>query len=198
MTEIALIERLRAAVERLPAGLRDHVLRVEKEALRLAALHGLDTERLRIAALAHDLARAEDGPALIELARRYEVEADEVERASPILLHGPVGARMLERDYGYADPEVMAAIAAHTTARPGMSLLEKALFVADKIEDDKVRRKPGLAEVRALADTDLDAAMLRFLALHLVEAAERSWQVHPRALAARNELLAARQRMGNR
>jgi hypothetical protein len=39
--------------------------------------------------------------------------------------------------------------------------------------------------------------MLRFLDLHLIEAVERGWQVHPRALEARNELLAARERMGN-
>jgi predicted HD superfamily hydrolase involved in NAD metabolism len=197
MTEPALIEKLRAAVELLPAGLRDHVLRVEDEAMRLASIHGLDAGRLRIAALAHDLARAEDGPALLGLARRYGLEADEVERASPILIHGPVSARMLERDYGYADPEVLAAIAAHTTGRPRMSLREKALFVADKIEHDKVSRKPALAKVRELAGTDLDAAMLAFLDLHLIEAVERRWQVHPRALAARNELLTRPQRMEN-
>jgi predicted HD superfamily hydrolase involved in NAD metabolism len=197
MTDEILVERLRRAVEALPSGLRDHVLRVEEEAVRLATLHGLDAERLTIAALAHDLARAADDATLIELAQRYCVPADEVERASPILLHGPVGARMLERDYGYADAEVGSAIAAHTTGRAGMSMLEKALFVADKIEHDKVSRKPALAEVRALADTDLDAAMLRFLDLHLIEAVERGWQVHPRALGARNALLAARQRMEN-
>jgi HD superfamily phosphohydrolase YqeK len=72
-----------------------------------------------------------------------------------------------------------------------MSRLEKALFVADKIEHDKVARKPGLAEVRGLAERDLDAAMLRYLDLHLVEAVERRWQVHPRSVAARNQLLAA-------
>jgi HD superfamily phosphohydrolase YqeK len=105
-------------------------------------------------------------------------------------LHGPLAARALEREYGYKEPEVLAAVAAHTTARPGMSRLERALFIADKIEHDKVARKPALAEVRELANRDLDAAMLRFLDLHLIEAVERRWQVHPRTLAARNELLA--------
>jgi HD superfamily phosphohydrolase YqeK len=71
-----------------------------------------------------------------------------------------------------------------------MSVFEKALFVADKIEHDKVARKPGLAEVRELAEHDLEAATLRFLDLHLIEAVERCWQVHPRTVEARNELLA--------
>ncbi|HXH20825.1 MAG TPA: bis(5'-nucleosyl)-tetraphosphatase (symmetrical) YqeK [Dehalococcoidia bacterium] len=190
MSADSLVQRLRKAVEALPQGLREHVLEVEAEAVRLARLHGLDAERLRIAALGHDIARAQSDDRLLALARSHGVPADEVERASPILLHGPIGARLLEGEYGYGDPEVLAAVAAHTTARPGMSALEKALFIADKIEQEKVSRKPALAAVRALAESDLDAAMLRFLDLHLIEAVERRWQVHPRTVAARNELLA--------
>jgi predicted HD superfamily hydrolase involved in NAD metabolism len=186
-----LVASLREAVDKLPDGLRDHVLRVEEEGLRLAGHWSLDRERMRIAALAHDLARAEPVSRLIELAGAYSVEVDDVERASPILVHGPIGARMLAKDYEFDDAEVLNAVAAHTTARPGMSDFEKALFIADKIEHDKVARKPGLAEVRKLADSDLDAAMLRFLDLHLIEAVERRWQLHPRTVAARNELLAA-------
>src|SRR3989337_1578652 len=41
--------RLRDAVEALPMGLRDHVLRVAAEAVRLADRHGVDRERGRIA-----------------------------------------------------------------------------------------------------------------------------------------------------
>jgi predicted HD superfamily hydrolase involved in NAD metabolism len=191
-----LLQRLHDAVSRLPDGLHEHVLRVEEEAARLAKLHGLDGERVRIAVLGHDLARAEPDQRLLELAAQYGVEANTIEQASPVLVHGPVGARMLARDYGYDDAEVLGAVASHTTARPGMTKLEKALFIADKIEHDKIARKPGLAEVRRLADTDLDAAMLRFLDLHLIEAVERGWQLHPSSVAARNELL-GRQRMGN-
>jgi len=185
-----LVSRLRAGLERLPQGLREHVLRVEQEALRLAQVHRLDAERLRVAALGHDLARAEPPSELQRLAAEYGIVADAVQAASPILLHAPVSARLLQREYACDDAEVLAAVAAHTTARPGMGRLEKALFLADKIEHDKVRRKPALAEVRALAESDLDAALLRFLDLHLLEAVERRWQLHPDSVAARNELLA--------
>jgi predicted HD superfamily hydrolase involved in NAD metabolism len=186
-----LVSRLRKAVATLPQGLREHVLRVEEEALRLARLHRLDGERLRIAALGHDLARAEPPAQLLRLAAAYGIDPDAVQAASPILLHGPVSARILQRDYACDDAEVLAAVAAHTTARPGMGPLEKALFLADKTEHDKVDRKPALAEVRALAESDLDAALLRFLDLHLLEAVERRWQLHPDSVAARNALLAS-------
>ncbi len=183
---------MREAVDRLPDGLREHVLRVETEAVRLAGLHGIDAGRLRIAALGHDLARGGPEGGLLELARGVGLEPGEVERASPILVHGPVAARMLRRDYGLDDDEVLSAVAVHTTARCGMTALEKALFIADKVESHKLARKPALAEVRALANTDLDASLLRFLDLHLVEAAERGWLLHPNSVAARNELLLRR------
>ena len=41
---------------------------------------------------------------------------------------------MAEHKYGITDPEVLSAIACHTTGKPAMSLLDKILYVADYIE----------------------------------------------------------------
>ena len=63
------------------------------------------------------------------------------------------------------------------------------LFVADKIDGNKIFRSPELAEVRDLALSSLDEAVLRYLDFNLEEAVRRRWQVHPRSLEARNELI---------
>ncbi|HWO73914.1 MAG TPA: bis(5'-nucleosyl)-tetraphosphatase (symmetrical) YqeK [Dehalococcoidia bacterium] len=181
--------RLRRAVAQLPHGLRDHVLRVEQEALRLAELHGLDAARIRIAALGHDLVRHKRGPELLRLAAEYALEPDEVEREAPILVHGPVAARILRRDYALADEEVLAGIDCHTTGRAGMTALEKALFVADKVEPEKRAGQPALEAARDAAASDLDAAMLLYLDFYLGEAVRRRHLLHPRTLEARNELI---------
>src|SRR3990172_7348793 len=94
-----VVRRLRQAVEAMPEGLREHVLRVEQEALALAAAHGVDLERARVAALGHDLARAASEDELLALARGWGIEPDDVERGAPILLHGPLGARILRKHY---------------------------------------------------------------------------------------------------
>ena len=193
MTELE--ERLRAAVAELPDGLRKHIQRVEKEAVGFAALHGVDEERARLAALGHDLVRHKKGPELLDLAAAYSLTPDAVERASPILVHGPIAAAMLARDYGVEDAELLAGIDCHTTARAGMSLLEQVLFVADKVEPHKLAREPLLAEVKRLARDDLDAAVLRYLDYNLKQAVKRGWQVHARSLEARNELI---ERIGHR
>ncbi len=184
-----LLSRLREAVEALPGGLRDHVLRVEAEAERLARLHDVDVERSRLAALGHDLGRHKDGAELLRLAANYGLEPDGVEAAAPILVHGPVAARMLERDFGLADGEVVAGVGSHTTARAAMGRVEKVLFVADKIEPEKLERNPEWRQVYDLAQRDLDAAVLRYLDLQLEQAVRRGWLVHPRSLEARNQLL---------
>jgi predicted HD superfamily hydrolase involved in NAD metabolism len=178
------------AIAELPDGLRRHIHRVEDEAVRFASLHDVDEQRARISALGHDLVRHLKGQELLSLAAEYGLAPDEVERASPILVHGPVAAAILRRDYGLDDVEVLAGIDCHTTARAGMSKLEQVLFVADKVEPRKLEREPELGDVKRLARDDLDAAVLRYLDLNLQEAIRRGWQVHHRTLEARNELIA--------
>ena len=190
MTVVSELEtKLRAAVEALPPGLRDHVLRVEVEAIRLAERYGVDKERSRIAVLGHDLVRHKSDRELLDLATEYDLRPDSVEQAMPILIHGPVATRMLLRDYAFDDPEILAGIDCHTTARAGMSLLEKVLFIADKIEPHKLIRSPAWQEVRDLSKHDLDRALLRFIDLRIEESLKERLPIHPRSVDARNELL---------
>jgi predicted HD superfamily hydrolase involved in NAD metabolism len=189
----AQVEAVREAVSRLPRGLAEHVERGAAEADRLAAgFKELDRERVDLAAWGHDIARALSARELLARARGFGLEISSVEEEAPILLHGPVGAEILRREYGIDDPEVLAAARFHSTGRAGMSLLEKVIFVADKIEPGKVRAKPALARVRELADRDLDAAILEYLDQMLMVASEENWPLHPQAIAARNERLLAR------
>lgn len=182
-------DRLRQAVSELPEGLRDHVLRVEAESRWLAERHGVDVDRVRLAALGHDLVRHLRGPELLRLASRYGLTPDPIETAVPILVHGPVAARILTRDYALDDEEVVAGIDCHTTARAGMTPLEQVLFVADKVEPDKLAHDDALAEVREMAWRDLDAGVLRYLDHYLTRAVRFGMELHPRTLEARNQLL---------
>ena len=190
MTNLTDLEsKLRTAIEVLPEGLRNHILRVEAESLALASLHGVDEQRAAVSALGHDLVRHLKGPDLLAMALQYGLTPDAIETASPILVHGPVAARILEHDYGFHDAEVLAGIDCHTTARAGMTALEQVLFVADKVEPHKLAREVELAEVKSLARDDLRAGVLRYLDLNLETSIRKGWQVHPRSLEARNELL---------
>jgi predicted HD superfamily hydrolase involved in NAD metabolism len=185
-------ELLRAALTKVPAGLAEHVLRVTDEAVRLADVHGVDREAAKIAALGHDLLRAMSGERLLSICADQNYAADPVDLMEPILLHGPLAVPILREQHGVLDADVLGAVAAHTTARPGMSRLQKLIFVADKIEPHKMGGRPPVIRVGDLAESDLDAAMLAYLEYHIMVAMESGWPLHPNTIAARNELIAVK------
>ena len=189
MTTIGARVALEEAVAELPRALREHVLRVVEEARRLAPRYGIDEERAVVAALGHDLERAERPSELLRQAEAAGLTLSEAERSAPILLHGMLSARLMAERFGVADEEALAAARYHTTGRAGMSALERLIFVVDKIEPGKLRGEPALAEARRLADESLKAAMRCLLDLHISRALAQGWPLHPNTVAARNELL---------
>ncbi|MBI5284849.1 MAG: bis(5'-nucleosyl)-tetraphosphatase (symmetrical) YqeK [Chloroflexi bacterium] len=185
-------ELLRAALLKVPAGLAEHVMRVLDEAVRLAAIHGIDKEAVTLATLGHDLLRAHSPERLLHIADEQGYALHDADRMEPILLHGPLALPILREQYNVIDADVLGAIASHTTAQAGMTPLQKLIFVADKIEPHKLEGVAAVQRVADLAVTDLDAALLAYLDYHIEYAAGASWPLHPHTIAARNELLAAR------
>jgi HD superfamily phosphohydrolase YqeK len=70
-----------------------------------------------------------------------------------------------------------------------MTSVEQVLFVADKVEPNKLSREPALGEVRDAARDSLDAAVLRYLDMNIDKSLQKRWLLHPRTLEARNDLL---------
>ena len=185
-------ETLRQYNNGLPDGLRRHIERMVEEALRLAAAHGVDEGRVRLAVLGHDIARAMAPEELLCLAGELGLSPGDVERAEPTLLHGAVAARLLPERFGVDDPEILDAVRYHTTGRAGMSAMEKIVYIADKTEPGGLKWFPEWSQVRELADRDLDAALLKGLDLSIERALREGWLLHPDTVAARNHLLRQR------
>ena len=78
------------------------------------------------------------------------------------MLHAKLGVFLAKSEYGIKDKTILHAIEVHTTGAPNMGLLDKILFVADYIEPHR-DRAPNLTEVRMLAFTDINEAVLRIL-----------------------------------
>lgn len=182
---------LRAGMEpELPPGLIAHIDRVVVLAGTFATRHDLSLASVQLAARGHDLLRAVPPSELLVRARAHGLEIDPVELREPVLLHGPLAAIELADRFAVQDADVLHAIRWHTTGHPDYSAEAWAMFVADKVEPEKVQRRPALARVRALADQDLETAALAYLDLTLIAAVEEGWQLHPMSNAARNALLA--------
>ena len=186
-----LIDRIQRRVDALPSGLQSHIYRVRDIAADLAPRHGVDEERAGLAMLAHDVARAMPDQELLRLAGDLGLPVGIVETAAPVLLHGPVGAELLAREDGLADPPLHQAVYWHTTAHPSLDDLGKVVFLADKLDPQKIQSYPYIPELRRLALEDLDRAILEFLTRETIAMASRGQLVHPMVIETRNHLLAA-------
>ena len=111
-----------------------------------------------------------------------------VEKNMPLLLHGYVGARLIEEEYGIADGEISQAIYRHTVGGADMTDLDKIIYFADMIEPG--RRYPGVDELRSLAKTaTLDEMVLAGLTRSIEFVLEKGHLIHPDTVIARNEIL---------
>ena len=160
----------------------DHTLRVADTAADVAHVHSLDEEKARLCALIHDAARETEPEEFLRLAEEWNLPVGEPERQSPKLLHGPVAAELARRELGVRDEEVLEAVRAHTTAKPGMGPLALVLYVADKIEP--ARDYPSVERLRKLAREDLHKAATESLRRAIAHNEGRGKDVHPSSRAA--------------
>lgn len=126
-------------------------------AVELAAIWGADGKKARIAGLLHDCAKLGDEDAL-RLAKEYGYTPNAEEQRAPGLLHGPLGAIRVQREFGIDDADVINAIGCHVFGRMNMTKLDKILYVADKAE--YTRAYNGVDRLRERAESDLDGAVL--------------------------------------
>ncbi|SKB70842.1 putative HD superfamily hydrolase of NAD metabolism [Lachnospiraceae bacterium] len=144
-----------------------HTLGVAYTASCMAMRYGLDPDRLFLAGLLHDCAKNIPNGEKYALCKKYRIELNETEKKAPSLVHAKLGAYLAEHTYGIKDPEIIRAVRNHTTGRPGMSIIEKIIFTADYIELHR-DQAPNLPEIRHMAFTDLDDAVLKILSDTLV------------------------------
>ena len=126
----------------------EHTINVKKMAVKLAKHYGADEEQAALAALLHDAAK--------------EISKDEMCAIMQAHPEYAEGASILARtEWGVTDEAVLSAIACHTAGKPGMTQLDKILYLADMTSAE--RDWPGVEKLRKLELKDLDAAMLAAL-----------------------------------
>lgn len=167
-----------------------HSLQVEEESRRLAEKYGADVGVCGLAGLLHDCARDLPDDALLTLAHRSG-RCDLVESLQncPMLLHGLAGAVLAREKYGVEDVRVLRAIACHTLGSIEMSAEDKVVCLADYIEPG--RNFPGVDRLRALAEHDLDLALLSALDCTILHLVQTGREIAIETVLARNRLVRA-------
>ena len=120
----------------------EHTLNVRKMAVKLAKRYGVDEDKAALAALLHDSAKEISKDEMRAIMRTHpELAEGGEERPTPVW-HGICAAILARTEWGVEDEAVLSAIACHTAGKPGMSRLDKIVYLADM--SSKERDWPGV------------------------------------------------------
>lgn len=164
-----------------------HSLNVADSAKKLARLYGYDEEIAYTAGLIHDCCK--DTPAGLQLSYMLEngVELSEYELGVAKLYHSICGSVFVKKEFGIDNQDIINAVRYHTTGRKNMSLLEKIIFIADFISDE--RDYNGVEIMREKAVKSLDEAIIEGLSFTIKDLIDQGRIIHPDTLDAYNDAM---------
>ena len=163
-----------------------HSLCVVKQCEILAHQYNIDIGVARKIGLAHDIAKELSKEEKLNYILQNNIEIDEIEREKTGLLHGKIGADIAKKEFGFTE-EMCSAISCHTTGKQNMSILDKLLFIADAIGED--RQWPDVEDVRKLAINNINDAVLYILDMTIQEKLDEKELIHINSILARNSIL---------
>lgn len=140
----------------------EHTLGVAYTAACMAMRYECDINKAYLAGLLHDCAKCMSHEERMTYCKKHKLEVSEYEKQNPALLHAKVGADLCKRKYDVDDEEIASAVRYHTTGRPGMTLLEKIIFISDYLEPHR-NDAEDLPIVRRQVFEDIDLALRTIL-----------------------------------
>ena len=155
----------RLAKKRLSAKRYQHTLNVRRMAVKLAKRWGADPEKAALAALLHDTAKELPREEMLQILNDNAIMAENAQNRPLPVWHGICAAILAQTQWGVEDEEVLSAIRCHTTGKPGMSLLDEIVFLADMTSAE--RDYPEVDYLRKLEKEDVHRAMREALEMNL-------------------------------
>ena len=174
---------------KLPESLKEHIERSRFVGKHIAIIHDIDLYSVDLAIATHDLAKNLTSTELLDECEKIGIVVEAEYLLAPQLLHGPVAASWLENKHKVTDKCVIEAVQYHTTGYPGMGPVAKVVFLADKLDREKIKRNPALESVFQKAELDLDGAVVEYINMQIQILIEQNRIIHPYSIACRNELM---------
>ena len=152
-----------------------HSVCTMQRAEEYAKIYGEDEEKIKLIAIAHDIAKQLKPEEVEKLVKKYNIKLDDMEKENIALSHSKIGAEICKNEFGF-DENMANAIAFHTTGRENMTILEKIIFVADATGSD--RNFEDTQDVNQLAKNNLDEAMIKILIETIKDIVENKKTMH--------------------
>lgn len=170
-----------------------HTLGVEEAAVWLAEKYGLNIEKASIAGLLHDCAKCLSKEELYDIIKTKLPNIDGAELLNYKTYHAPVGELFCREKFNIFDKEILDAVRYHTLGRVDMTVFEKIIFLADKIEA-KTRDKNYREKILQILNSNegekgLDMALLVCFSETVKSLVEREMAICPVTVDVYNWLL---------
>ena len=177
-----------AAIRPLLSAPRFHHSRcVSRAAEELAGRYGADPSKAAIAGMLHDIMKDTPWDAQLKILSRFDIILSSTEKKLPKLLHAITGAAYIKNCLNIDDEEILNAVRWHTCGRAGMTLLDKVVYIADFISED--RDYTGVDLIRLAAKQSLELAIYEGISFTIGTLMSEKKYIDPHMLEAYNDIL---------
>lgn len=166
-----------------------HSIGAMEKAIELAKIYKVNEKKAAYTALVHDMAKEMTKEEYYEYANKNNIELSKDDIMCPAVIHGIIASDIAKKKYGF-DKEMCDAIYYHTTGRPNMTLFEKIIFLADKVEE-RTRPKDKADVIRnIIKEKGLDEAFLWIADDYTIpKAIKQRTTIHPNTINTRNDII---------
>ncbi len=162
-----------------------HSMNVARCAQQLALQYGADPDQAYLAGILHDVCKNDSDEKMLQMFSEFGIILDNIQQREKKLWHAICGAAYVQRVLHIEDRAVIDAIRYHTTARERMTLLDKILYIADFVSEE--RDFEGVEQLRESLRLGLDHCYVDALVFSIQELTQQKKPVHPDTCLAYNQ-----------
>ena len=134
-----------------------------EEARKIAERYHVDKDSAEIAGYLHDISAVYSNDIRIQVSHDLGIEVLPEEETFPMIIHQKISKEMARDLFHINDQEILDAVGCHTTLKKDSTLLDKVLFVADKIEWDQNGEPPYLDQITQQLEHSLNHASFEYI-----------------------------------
>ena len=170
-----------------------HSIGTAETSLKLAQKYGLDCDKAYLAGLVHDCAKNMDNNKLLDLIKNeIQTGFDDSELKNPKVYHAIAAPYIAKKEFEIDDSEILNSIRRHTIGSIDMTLFDKIIFLADKIEPNTRDSEYIKPFYEILEDNNgesgLNIALYRCYCLTIKSLVERKLYICPVTIDVYNKL----------
>ena len=132
---------------------------------------------LAVAAILHDYGKIFSIEELKDIAVKQKLRISDFELNCEPILHSCIAPFLLKRDFKIKKKDVLNSVRIHTTGSLKMSITDKILYIADKIEE--TRDYEGVGKLRHLSLEDINLCLLEVYKSNIIYVIKGNNVLHP-------------------